>query len=213
MADVPAPVPPLSPHQPAPAVAHGLGPPSEWLLRWAHLLAPGRALDLACGHGRHSRWLAGLGASVTAVDRDATALASLADLAPRVRVVQADIEAGPWPLEGQRFDTVVVTNYLWRALWPRILDSLAPGGVLLYETFAIGHAKVGKPSNPDFLLQPGELLRVCSDLRVVAFEDGYAEPPPRHIQRIVAVRPRSVPLAELAHLDPADAPRYPLAAG
>ena len=167
--------------------------PSDWVCRWTHLIPdqrPGgpRALDLACGHGRHSRWLVRQGCHVTAVDRDANALATLADLAPRVRTVAADVENGPWPLSGQAFDAVIVTNYLWRPLWPQILASLAPGGVLIYETFADGNATVGKPSRPDFLLQPGELLRLCAGLRTVAYEDGFLTAPERFVQRTVAVR-------------------------
>lgn len=167
--------------------------PSEWICRWTHLIPdqrPGgaRALDLACGHGRHTRWLVRQGCHVTAVDRDADALATLADLAPLVRTVPADIENGPWPLEGQTFDAVVVTNYLWRPLWPQILASVAPGGVLIYETFAHCNATVGKPSRPDFLLLPGELLQVCTGLRVVAYEDGFLSQPDRFVQRICAVR-------------------------
>jgi SAM-dependent methyltransferase len=170
--------------------------PSDWVCRWTHLIPdqrPGgpRALDLACGHGRHTRWLVRQGCHVTAVDRDAQALASLADLAPMARTLNADIENGDWPLTGQAFDAVVVTHYLWRPLWPQILASLAPGGVLIYETFAQGHATVGKPSRPDFLLQNGELLQVCSGLRIVAYEDGFLTGPDRFVQRICAVRPAS----------------------
>jgi SAM-dependent methyltransferase len=190
-------------------VPHTSATPSDWVRRWAHLIPdrPGgaRVLDLACGHGRHTRWLARQGCHVTAVDRDADALATLADLAPLVQTVQADIESGPWPLEGRAFDAVVVTNYLWRPLWPRILDSVGPGGVLVYETFTHGNASVGKPSRPDFLLQPGELLQACAGLRVVAYEDGYLDDPPRYVQRIAATR-----LAPTATTDPA--PRYPLRA-
>lgn len=165
---------------------HGTEAPSPWVTRWAHLLpAQARVLDLACGAGRHTRWLAARGHRLTAVDRDAQALAGLDAVA---RVVCADIENGPWPLAGDTFDAVVVTHYLWRPLWPQILNSLAPGAVLLYETFAHGNASVGKPSRPDFLLQPGELLRLCQGLRVVAFEDGFCEDPARYVQRIAAVR-------------------------
>jgi SAM-dependent methyltransferase len=102
--------------------------------------------------------------------------------------LEADIEGGPWPLSGQTFDVVVVTNYLWRPLMPQILASLAPGGILIYETFAFGHEKIGKPSRPDFLLQPGELLRTFAPLRVIAYEDGYWDEPAKYIQRIVAVQ-------------------------
>ena len=101
----------------------------------------------------------------------------------------ADIEGGPWPLAGRQFDALVVTNYLWRPLMPTLLASIAPGGVLMYETFAAGNETVGKPSRPDFLLQPGELLRATEGLRTVAYEDGFETSPDRFVQRIVAVRP------------------------
>lgn len=186
-------------------------PPSEWVRRWGHLIPdrPGgaRVLDLACGQGRHSRWLMRQGHQVTAVDRDAQALAGLAELGPWVRPLQADLENGPWPLEGREFEAVVVTNYLWRPLWPRILVSLAPGGLLLYETFADGNASVGRPARPEFLLQPGELLRVCAGLRIVAYEDGFLNHPERFVQRIAAVN--AVP-AVTAGDKAAPPARYPL---
>ena len=163
-----------------------LAPPSPWLLRWAHLVAPGaRVLDLACGSGRHVRWLAARGCAVTGVDRDAAAVEPLRTVA---RVVVADVENRPWPLPGERFDVVLVTNYLWRPLMPTVLDSVSEGGVLLYETFAVGNEAFGKPSNPDFLLREGELLEWCRGLRVVAFEDGLLTGPARRVQRIVAQR-------------------------
>jgi len=172
-------------------VAHGLEAPSAWVQRWSHLVRPGgTVLDVACGHGRHLKWFAARGHAVTGVDRSPDAIAAVASLG---EAVLADIENGPWPLvqDGQPrpFDAVVVTNYLWRALLPVIRQSLAPGGVLLYETFAIGNETVGKPSRPDFLLQPGELLREFADLRVVAYEDGFIAQPARFVQRIAAVRP------------------------
>ena len=161
--------------------------PSDWVLRWARLMpAQARVLDLACGQGRHFRWLAAQGHRVTGVDRDAVALQGLQSLG---ETLCADLENAPWPLGQRQFDAVVVTNYLWRALWPDLLASLAPGGVLIYETFAVGNETVGKPSRPDFLLQPGELLRVCAPLRVVSYEDGFLTPPDRFVQRIVAVAP------------------------
>jgi SAM-dependent methyltransferase len=141
-------------------------------------------LDVACGSGRHVRWLAQRGFALTALDRDADALQPLRSIA---EVCVADIENNPWPLPGQRFDAVVVTNYLWRALWPSLRDALADGGVLIYETFAEGNQSVGKPSRADFLLRHGELLALCRGLRVVAYEDGFADAPPRFVQRIVAV--------------------------
>ncbi len=181
--------------------------PSEWVRRWGHLIPdrPGsaRVLDLACGHGRHSRWLMRQGHQVTAVDRDAEALASLAELAPWVRTLQADVENGPWPLAGREFEAVVVTHYLWRPLWPAILASLAPGGLLIVETFAHGQASVGRPARADFLLRPGELLRVCADLRVIGYEDGFLSDPGRYVQRIAAVR-------EPALAPTAAPPRYAL---
>jgi len=144
------------------------------------------------------RWFADRGCRVTGVDRDAAALATLAAIG---ETVMADIENGPWPLGGRRFDAVVVTNYLWRPLLPTLIASLDEGGVLLYETFAHGNATVGKPSNPNFLLQPGELLQAVTGLRVVAYEDGFLAEPERFIQRIVAVREAP------SSADPA---RYPL---
>lgn len=170
---------------------HGSEAPSAWVQRWSHLVRPGgTVLDVACGHGRHMKWFAAHGHAVTGVDRSPEAIAAVAPLG---EAVQADIENGPWPLvqEGQprQFDAVVVTNYLWRALLPVIRQSLAPGGVLLYETFTLGNETVGKPSRPDFLLQPGELLRVFADLHVVAYENGFIAQPARFVQRIAAVRP------------------------
>ena len=166
---------------------HGTENPSAWLQRWAHLIAPGsRVLDVACGAGRHMRWLAAQGHEVTGVDRnpDAVALAQAFG-----SVICADIENGPWPFPGQSYGAVIVTHYLWRPLLPQIVQSVAPGGVLIYETFATGNETVGKPSRPDFLLQPGELLRATEGLHTLAYEDGFETPPDRFVQRIAAVRP------------------------
>ncbi len=188
------------------APAHGGLAPSAWVRRFTPLLAPGAAvLDLACGSGRHVAWLLAQGLQVTGVDRDAAALAqallqtqaqTAATAPPRLELVEADIEAGPWPLPGRRFGAVVITNYLWRPLWPAILAALDEGGVLLVETFAHGQQTIGRPSRPDFLLQPGELLQVAgaaAGLHVVAFEDGFepasATRGARFVQRIAAVRP------------------------
>lgn len=163
-------------------------PPSPWVLRWAAAWpAEATVLDLACGSGRHLRALAARGLRPTGVDRDADAVAPLRDLA---EIVVADLETGPWPLGERRFDAVVVTNYLWRPLLPRIVAALAPGGWLVYETFAAGHETIGRPSNPDFLLRPGELLEAARGLHVVAYEDGFLDAPPRLVQRLAAVRPR-----------------------
>jgi SAM-dependent methyltransferase len=160
--------------------------PSPWVTRWSHLIAPdGRVLDVACGSGRHLRWLHAQGFAVTGVDRDAAAVEPLRSLG---RVIVADIEKAPWPLTGENFDAVIVTNYLWRPLLSTIVASVAPGGVLIYETFAAGNEAFGKPSNPDFLLLPGELLWACAPLQVVAYEDGLLADPPRRVQRIAARR-------------------------
>jgi SAM-dependent methyltransferase len=166
--------------------AHASSVPSAWVRRWSHLVAAGATvLDVACGSGRHVRWFAQRGARLTGVDRDAAALAPLAGVA---ELVVADIEVGPWPLADRRFDAVIVTNYLWRERLPDVIASVAPGGVLIYETFAEGNESVGKPSNPKFLLRPGELLQAAAGLRIVAFEDGFETDPARFVQRIVAVR-------------------------
>lgn len=170
---------------------HGTEAPSPWIQRWSHLVPAGSAvLDVACGHGRHMRWFQGRGHAVTGVDRSPEAIAAVAPLG---EALQADIENGPWPLDGRQFGGVVVTNYLWRPLLPAIVQAVAPEGVLLYETFAAGNETVGKPSRPDFLLQPGELLRACAGLRVVAYEDGCLPDPPRFVQRIAAVREPPLP--------------------
>lgn len=178
------------------------GVASAWVARWAHLVAPGGAvLDVAAGSGRHARWFASLGFRVLAVDRDAEALASMHACAG-IETLTADIENAPWPLPRDRndrtFAVVVVTNYLHRPLFGHLIDALAPGGVLIYETFAAGNESVGKPSNPAFLLEPGELLEaVRGRLRVVAYEDGFLENPrPAYVQRICAVH----------EAQPADAP-------
>lgn len=176
---------------------HGMEPPSAWVRRWSHLVRPrGRVLDVACGHGRHARWFFEQNHPLVLVDRSQDAIDNIASTIPpeAFEAVVADIESGPWPFAGRRFDAIIVTNYLWRPLFPTLLASLAPDGVLIYETFTQGNETVGKPSRPDFLLRSGELLSVCQGLRVVAFEDGFvpdaADSPgqtARFVQRIVAV--------------------------
>ena len=169
------------------AAPHASTEPSPWVQRWSHLVAQDASvLDVACGSGRHLRWFAQRGCRVTGLDRDAAALE--ASRGSGAELIHADIENGPWPLAQRRFDAVVVTNYLWRALMPQIVESVDSGGVLIYETFALGNERYGKPSNPDFLLRPGELLTLVQSLRVIAFEDGFASPPARCVQRIVAAR-------------------------
>ena len=170
---------------------HGQGLPSEWLLRWQHLLPDNaHVLDVACGAGRHTRHLLSLGHQVTAVDRDAQALAHLQDTT--ATCLLADLEQGDWPFEAHAFDAVVVTNYLWRPVFAHIISSLKPGGFLVFETFAIGQETIGKPSRAAFLLAPGEALHLCAPLHVVAFENGFEpatpESAPRYVQRIVATK-------------------------
>ena len=176
---------------------HGLEPPSSWVKRWAHLLPISNklnendsadltdVLDLACGHGRHMQYLSGLGHKVLGVDRNAEALKTASQWGD---TLLADIENAAWPLDGRTFKAVLVTNYLWRELFPKILNSLAEGGVLIYETFSQGNEAFGKPSRPEFLLQSGELLERCKGLRIVAFEEGWMPSPDRLIQRVVAIR-------------------------
>jgi SAM-dependent methyltransferase len=165
------------------------GTPSAWLVRWASLIpARGPVLDVACGSGRNARWLAARGHRVEAVDRNAEALAVLADV-PGVSTLCADIENGPWPYTPGAYSAVVVVHYLHRPLYPQLLGALAPGGVLIYETFAVGNERYGKPSNPAFLLKAGELLEVVRGrLRVVAYEDVHVSTPrPAAVQRICAI--------------------------
>lgn len=142
-------------------------------------------LDVACGGGRHLRWLQAQGFAVTGVDRDAAAVAPLHGLG---RIVVVDIESAPWPFGGETFDAVIVTHYLWRPLLSTLVAAVAPGGALIYETFAAGNEAFGKPSNPNYLLHPGELLWACATLQVVAYEDGLLADPPRRVQRIAARR-------------------------
>jgi SAM-dependent methyltransferase len=158
-------------------------------VRWGSLVAPGgRVLDVASGKGRHARWFAACGHPVDAVDRDAEAVAQLAAVRG-INAVCADIEGGAWPFASGCYAGVCVTNYLHRPLFPTLLDALAPQGVLIYETFARGNERYGRPSNPDFLLTAGELLEVVRGrLRVLAYEDIVVEEPrPACVQRICAL--------------------------
>ena len=160
---------------------------SVWVRRFAPLIRPGgHVLDLAAGAGRHTRLLLDMGFSVTAVDRNVEALRPLAGA--RCSVQEIDLESGAgWPLGGG-YDGIVVTNYLHRPLFPVLAEALAPGGVVIYETFAVGNERLGRPSNPDFLLRIGELLEVFAALTVIAFEQGeVAVPRPAVIQRIAAI--------------------------
>jgi SAM-dependent methyltransferase len=165
---------------------------SPWVARWAPLIRHGQVLDLACGNGRHARLLAGLGHAVTALDRDPQSLAAAAG--EGIATIEHDLEAAGavWPFAPRSLAGIVVTNYLHRPLFGSIAAALAPDGVLIYETFARGNEAFGKPSNPDFLLMPGELLALAGEngLRVVAYEDGViARPKPARVQRLCAVGP------------------------
>lgn len=166
-----------------------LSAPSPWVARWACLIPPGKVLDLACGGGRHAGLLAALGYLVEAVDLDLDGVAEDVRRSANVTLRQADLENQPWPYGAAEFAGIVVTRYLHRPLLPLLLDALGPNGVLIYETFAIGNERFGRPRNPAFLLQPGELLEVVRDrLRVVAFEEGVLEGQ-AVVQRICAVDP------------------------
>jgi SAM-dependent methyltransferase len=169
---------------------HDLQTPSAWVVRWSGLVpAGGRVLDIACGNGRHSRFFAARGHPVEAVDRDPAKLAALAGI-PGISTRCADLEAREWPYPGDQFAGIVVVNYLYRPLFPHLLAALATGGVLIYETFAAGNERYGRPSNPAFLLAPGELLDVVHGrLRVIAYEDLHvSEPRPAMVQRICATK-------------------------
>ena len=162
---------------------HGGEAPSAWVERWAPLITRGTVLDVACGSGRHAKVFLRKGIQVVAVDREPQVI-------PGARFVRADLENGnPWPLPGEQFEAVVVTNYLYRDLFPELLKALKPQGVLIYETFMAGNERFGKPSKPEFLLRPGELREAFKELLLRGFEEGeVATPKPAMIQRLCAVR-------------------------
>lgn len=192
-------------------ITHNLDQPSKWIERFASLIpASSRQLpilDLACGSGRHTRYLLGMGHSVLAVDRNSEAL-SLIDLGinedskNRLETQVLDLEGEVWPLGQSCFSAVIVTNYLYRPRLSELLAAVAPGGIVIYETFAQGNEAFGKPSNPDFLLKPHELLswvQANKEFQIIAFEQGIVtENKPASIQRICAVRSSGIPL-QLPH--------------
>lgn len=163
--------------------------PSRWVVRFSHLVRPGgHVLDVAAGGGRHSQWFLSSERSVLALDRDLSALAWLRH--PLLEKVEADLEGSEvWPLGERTFDAVVVTNYLWRSIFDDLVAAVRHDGVLIYETFAEGNERYGRPRRPEFLLQPGELLaKVAPRLEVVAYEHGYSDyPSDRVVQRICAI--------------------------
>lgn len=165
--------------------------PSPWVLRFLPgVRAGGTLLDVACGSGRHLDAAANSGLAATGIDRDISQAVALG-LDRRAALVAADLERDCWPasLPGP-FDAVVVTNYLWRPLLPTIVKIVAPDGLLIYETFAEGNATYGRPSNPDFLLKPGELLdAIAGRLMPLAFEQVRLSAPDRVVQRICAAGP------------------------
>lgn len=167
------------------------GAPSPWIRHWLGRVRPGgRVLDFASGSGRHARMAHAAGHTVLAVDRDPLALASLERTGIEVR--QEDLEHGRWSFAAERFDLLVCTNYLFRPRLDLMATLLAPGGLWVHETFAAGNARYGRPSNPDFLLRPGELAQTAlrAGLHLLAFEDGYrGVPGPARVQRMAAVKP------------------------
>ena len=161
---------------------HDIVAPSDWVVRWAPKITEGTVLDVACGAGRHARLFLQKNLKVTAIDRDSQHI-------PGARFIRADIENGPWPLPGEQFEGIVVTNYLHRPLFPILKGSLKKGGLLIYETFMAGNERFGRPSNPAFLLRPGELREAFAGLGVLGFEEGdVTSPKPATIQRLCAVR-------------------------
>ena len=167
--------------------------PSSWIARFAPMVPPGRVLDVAAGKGRHSKLFLELGHPVLAIDRDIGGLRALTGTAGFEARVN-DLEIGGDPMPAETFAAVVVANYLHRPLLPALVAAVAPGGWLLYETFAVGNEKFGRPSNPDYLLKPGELIEaVRGRLEIVAYEN-FEETAPRHAmrQRIAARRAAGV---------------------
>jgi len=174
---------------------HEINLPSEWVTRFATLISPGgKVLDLASGQGRHTKFLLKSGFKVTSLDANISGLEKIADKR-RLEIVHADLEnCQSWPLGQRRFSGLIVTNYLHRPLFPHIIASLGENGVLIYETFAMGNQNYGKPSNPEFLLKPGELLaEVFGKLKIIAYEEGLNQTPKMSVkQRICAINNKDI---------------------
>lgn len=165
-------------------------PPSPWVVRFSALIKEGGCvLDVAAGHGRHTRMLHGAGFHVVAADVDISGLENLKNK-PKIEIIAADLESKPWPFEARLFDGIVVTNYLHRPHFPELISALDGGGVLIFETFGVGNEQLGRPRNPDFLMAPGELLNVLTPhLHIVAYEHGEERVPRSCVrQRICAVK-------------------------
>lgn len=173
--------------------------PSEWIVRYAPLIGEGASiLDLACGSGRNGRVFLGGGRKVTFVDIDTSGVQDLAGVRG-VEILEADLEGsshqgGGWPFGQKRFDCVIVVNYLWRPILDDICAAVAPGGILLYETFMIGNEAFGRPRSPDFLLNPGELVDAAGeDFHILAFEEGAVGTPPSAVKQALAARRKTQP--------------------
>ncbi|MBI06025.1 MAG: SAM-dependent methyltransferase [Rhodospirillaceae bacterium] len=167
---------------------HRHGRPSPWITRFASKIASGsKVLDLACGNGRHSRYLLRLGHTVTACDINISALTDIKDEA-RLEIIACDLENSPWPFGDRHFAAIIITNYLHRPLFPDVVATLAPAGLLLYETFAAGNEAFGRPRNPKYLLKRGELISgILDNLTIIAYEDVTIDTPhPACVQRVCA---------------------------
>ena len=162
--------------------------PSQWIVRFASLIkSQGVVLDLACGSGRHAKWLAQQGYQVHALDRDAIATANMQSI-DGISITTLDLETTEPPTFEHSYDGIIVSRYLHRPLMTTLATILKPGGILIYETFMRGNERFGQPSNPNFLLMPDELLNTYSPLlKVIDFEQGeISEPKPAMLQRICA---------------------------
>ena len=181
--------------KPETANASFVGPavqqPSPWVVRfYSGIKRDGHVLDIACGAGRHFALGLSRGMRLTGIDRDLSKAAHFSGT-PNVQLIEADLESGgSLPFFTTTYDGVIVTNYLWRPILADIVAAVAPDGILIYETFGLGQEKYGRPSNPEFLLRPGELIAaVAGRLQIVAYEHATLHTPHRIVQRIAAVGP------------------------